>query len=389
MAYSYIQYTGNGSQRDFTFAFPYFNTSDISVKVNGVAVPFTFTSANTVNVTTAPVSGSVVLIRRTTPKSVSPVDFTDGSVLLSSDLDTLSNFSLYAAQESIDTANLAIIVNDTNNWEGQNKTIQNVANPVNPQDVATKVWAETGMTAQLSIATNQASAAGGSATAAASSAAASSASATSSSTSASTATTKAAEAVTSATAAATSATNSATSASTSSTKAAEAVVSATTATASASTATTSATNAATSATNAANSATSAGTSATNAATSATNAAASAASINVNAFVGKDSASGAAFMPSGTTAERPVSPATGYQRFNTTLGKPEVYNGSTWGSMGGGATGGGADAVFQENSTTVTTSYTLSTGKNAMVVGALTLNSGVTVTVPTGQRLVVL
>ena len=140
MAYSYIQYTGNGTQRDFAFSFPYFNKSDVAVTVNGVAAPFTWTNSSTVNITTAPISGSVVLIRRSTPKSVSPVNFTDGSVLLESDLDTLANFSLYAAQEAIDTANLAIVVNATSNWEGQGKTIQNVADPVNNQDVATKNW---------------------------------------------------------------------------------------------------------------------------------------------------------------------------------------------------------------------------------------------------------
>ena len=52
-------------------------------------------------------------------------------------------------------------------------------------------------------------------------------------------------------------------------------------------------------------------------------------------------------------------------------------------------GGGTDQVLYENATTVTTSYTLTTGRNAMSVGPMTLNSGVTVTVPSGQRWVVL
>jgi len=38
---------------------------------------------------------------------------------------------------------------------------------------------------------------------------------------------------------------------------------------------------------------------------------------------------------------------------------------------------------------VTTSYTLSTGKNAMSVGPITINGGATVTVPSGARWVVL
>ena len=64
------------------------------------------------------------------------------------------------------------------------------------------------------------------------------------------------------------------------------------------------------------------------------------------------------------------------------------NGATW-QTPSGATGAGGDLVFQENQVVVTTSYTLRTGRNAMVVGPLTTNNGVSVTVPTGQRLVIL
>jgi hypothetical protein len=56
---------------------------------------------------------------------------------------------------------------------------------------------------------------------------------------------------------------------------------------------------------------------------------------------------------------------------------------SWGTAGG-ATGGGTDDVFYENSQTVTTNYTLTTNKNAMSAGPITIDSGVTVTVPAGQ-----
>ena len=42
-------------------------------------------------------------------------------------------------------------------------------------------------------------------------------------------------------------------------------------------------------------------------------------------------------PVGTTAQRPVTPVTGMLRYNTTIGKFEQYNGTSWGSIGGGAT----------------------------------------------------
>jgi hypothetical protein len=102
-------------------------------------------------------------------------------------------------------------------------------------------------------------------------------------------------------------------------------------------------------------------------------------------------SGTGFMlvPKGTTAERPVSPVNGEIRYNTTTSQFEGYQGGEWGQLGGGATGGGGDEVFQENSLIVTTNYTITTGKNAMSVGPITINSGISVTVGADQRWVVL
>jgi hypothetical protein len=94
------------------------------------------------------------------------------------------------------------------------------------------------------------------------------------------------------------------------------------------------------------------------------------------------------LPAGTTAQRPGSANTGMVRFNTDLNQYEGYNGTAWTSIGGGATGGGADTVFFENSQTVTTNYTLSTNKNAVTAGPVTIDSGVTVTVPAGASWVV-
>ena len=51
---------------------------------------------------------------------------------------------------------------------------------------------------------------------------------------------------------------------------------------------------------------------------------------------------------------------------------------------GGATGAGTDRVFFENDQTVSTSYTITSGKNAMSAGPITIASGVVVTVPSGS-----
>ena len=102
-----------------------------------------------------------------------------------------------------------------------------------------------------------------------------------------------------------------------------------------------------------------------------------------------SATDAIKIASGTTAQRPGSPAAGQLRYNTTLGKFEGYNGTAWSSVGGGATGGGVDEIFVQNGQTVTTAYTITTNYNAMSTGPITINSGIDVTIPSGSNWVVL
>jgi len=93
--------------------------------------------------------------------------------------------------------------------------------------------------------------------------------------------------------------------------------------------------------------------------------------------------GAAIINVGTTGERPASPQSGMVRYNSTTGKYEGYS-SDWGQLGGGATGGGADQVFIQNGQVVTTDYTITTNFNAGTFGPVTINGGITVTVPTGS-----
>ena len=96
------------------------------------------------------------------------------------------------------------------------------------------------------------------------------------------------------------------------------------------------------------------------------------------------------IPVGTTAQRPGSPSTGDFRFNSTTTSAEIYNGSEFTAVGGGAgaTGGGNDEVFFESDQAVTTDYTLTANKHAHTVSP-TINSCVTLTVPSGAILVIL
>jgi len=149
-----------------------------------------------------------------------------------------------------------------------------------------------------------------------------------------------------------------------------------------------------------------------------------------AFVGTDSV----LVPKGTTAEQPTG-VTGYLRYNTTTNEFEGYSGSpgAWKSVGGSAisndtstatdlyplfaaaTSGTAQNVFTSNAKylykpstgelqaseilasngvllnnqTMNTSYTMPAGYSGMSTGPFTVAGGVTFTIPSGSRHVVL
>ena len=101
------------------------------------------------------------------------------------------------------------------------------------------------------------------------------------------------------------------------------------------------------------------------------------------------------IPVGTDAQQPgqsgaPAVALGQLRYNSTQNRFEGYKDTGWGEIGGGAgaTGGGTDQVFFESDQNVTTSYELTANKHAHTVSP-TINSGVTVTVPSGAILVIL
>jgi len=72
---------------------------------------------------------------------------------------------------------------------------------------------------------------------------------------------------------------------------------------------------------------------------------------------------------------------------------KVFDGTSFvlagGAGGGGATGGGTDEVVIEFDKTVSTSYTITSGKNALTVGPLEIATGATLTVPADSTLLVL
>lgn len=100
-------------------------------------------------------------------------------------------------------------------------------------------------------------------------------------------------------------------------------------------------------------------------------------------VSQDSETGAADIPTGTTAQRPVTPEEGYIRRNSELGQWEGYDGAQWAGIGG-ASGGGGNPFCYENDISIVVDYTITTGKNAMSAGPVEVANSVTVTVPSGS-----
>ena len=56
-----------------------------------------------------------------------------------------------------------------------------------------------------------------------------------------------------------------------------------------------------------------------------------------------------------------------------------------GAPAAGAKGGGDDKVFWENDQTVDTDYSITSGQNAGTFGPVTIQSGITVTIPAGSE----
>ena len=57
---------------------------------------------------------------------------------------------------------------------------------------------------------------------------------------------------------------------------------------------------------------------------------------------------------------------------------------SWAAAGAGAQGGGSDEIFWENDQTITQNYSITNGKNAGSFGPIEIQSGVTVTVGSGE-----
>ena len=81
----------------------------------------------------------------------------------------------------------------------------------------------------------------------------------------------------------------------------------------------------------------------------------------------------------------TNPTTKLQVNGTITATSYAGDGSNLTGISAGATGGGTDQVFYENDITVNSSYTITTGKNAMTAGPVEIANGATVTIPSGSN----
>lgn len=95
---------------------------------------------------------------------------------------------------------------------------------------------------------------------------------------------------------------------------------------------------------------------------------------------KTSSTGSTILPVGTTAQRDVTPTAGYLRWNSTESSAEIYTGSDWGSVGGGA----SKSPYAEHANEITDTWSIASGNNAVSGGPITVGTGGSVTVPTGS-----
>ena len=108
MAITSNTYTGNGSNKLFSITFPYLDTTDIDVYLNGtlqtVTTEYSFANATTVEFVTAPANGATVLLDRSTDDQTLQATFFPGSSIKATDLNYNFDQVLYLSQE---TANIA------------------------------------------------------------------------------------------------------------------------------------------------------------------------------------------------------------------------------------------------------------------------------------------
>jgi hypothetical protein len=142
MAITQNTYTGNGSTVLYSFTFPYLETTDIKVSVNGSnTTAYTLANATTVQFNAAPANGAAIRIYRQTDDANLAAQFYPGSAIRSSDLNENFTQTLYKTQE---VTNYSVQDSGSVTLSGTYTFINPVVGvtPVNNNHLATKLYVD-------------------------------------------------------------------------------------------------------------------------------------------------------------------------------------------------------------------------------------------------------
>ena len=123
MAVTENTYTASGSNALYSFTFPYIDTTDIKVSLDGVvktiSTHYTLASATQVQFNTAPTNGQAVRIYRETNTDQKKSTFFSGSSVRAQDLNDNFDQTLYATQE----ASRDVVSFPDEHWNNTTETI--------------------------------------------------------------------------------------------------------------------------------------------------------------------------------------------------------------------------------------------------------------------------
>jgi hypothetical protein len=159
MANTYVDYTGDGSETDFNFSFPYIKTSHVVVEVNegqGAGglnkwVRKTLTTDYSVQTSpstfvrfvTAPANNVRIRVLRDSDASTGIVDFANGSVLTETELDNSYEHNRYLAEEAEEgITGGALVKNTDGQFDADGLRLENLADPDSDDDAVNKGYAD-------------------------------------------------------------------------------------------------------------------------------------------------------------------------------------------------------------------------------------------------------
>lgn len=141
-AFADVRHIADGVSDTFSIPFPYLDATHIRVYVNGEMVPtLTFPTQGQVTLPDVPPTGSLVVIRRNTPKT-RLVDFQNASMLDAALLDLDANQLMYVVQENFDKNKESITLDLDDAFDAKGRRIKNLREPEAANDAVTKKFAD-------------------------------------------------------------------------------------------------------------------------------------------------------------------------------------------------------------------------------------------------------